>query len=568
VAEATPTRPNRVGCAPGGDRAHALVRESDAALCLRGGGDPSKDAEPPDSDADAIDIDTDDDTVDGDTVDDTEDPSDDTDPPDDDTDPPDDTDTCAPTGFADTPTPWELPPAYDDAFLDPYGGTDGFGNCQVGRPSFAFVRLDDDPWRDLVVTQEPCTVDDQLNRALGYTHWDVYLGGPGGVAQTPVTWPLPQDYAAATYAAATYDPFSNMDELGNCALGPPTYTVMDMTGDRMPDLVVHDEPCLSGPLGRARWDVYVNTGTGFASTPTPWPLPQFWNDATFDPFRLTWNYAECGSGPGHFIQDVTGDRRPDLIILDEPCRTGDLGRTHWDVFVNTGSGFAATATRFDLPTYAGPAIAADPFGLIAQAGDCQANAPTYALVELTGDLVPELVITQEPCGVGPVGRDHWDVYVGSPTGFASIPEQWLLPTTYGAGQLDPFPTVSGEGDCGNDRPRYRLANFVGTRGADLVVTQEPCGQGPLGRQHWDVYEAGADRFRAAIQWSLPDDYDAALLDPMSDTLRTAECAQGWPTFAATRWDDDRVPDLLLMDEPCGDGPLGRERWDVYEAVCP
>ncbi len=58
-----------------------------------------------------------------------------------------------------------------------------------------------------------------------------------------------------------------------------------MNGDAKPDLVVTSVcNATASPIGDQRWDVYLNTGQGFASTPTPWALPSAQYPSSFGAF--------------------------------------------------------------------------------------------------------------------------------------------------------------------------------------------------------------------------------------------------------------------------------------------
>ncbi|HMV69475.1 MAG TPA: hypothetical protein PKA64_21715, partial [Myxococcota bacterium] len=248
---------------------------------------------------------------------------------------------CAPTGFAADPVIWALPSAWGDALFDPYDAGAMIGNCQAGRPSWLLERMTPDYLPDLVVTQEACA-----EGPVGRTRWDVYEALPeGAFSEAPIVWTLPP-----VYQDARYDPFAGPNTIGDCVQGPPTLGLLDMNGDFYADLVVFDEPCLSGPLGAERWDVYLNDGSGFEERPVAWELPRGFGGTLFDPFPLAWNVPSCANeAPGYRLLDMDGDFLPDLVVTQEPCLDGPLGRARWDVYRNTGAGFAATPTPWRLP---------------------------------------------------------------------------------------------------------------------------------------------------------------------------------------------------------------------------
>ncbi len=484
----------------------------------------------------------------------------------DDTAPPQDTDLdtdapvvdppCVPIGFSNTATEWTLPGDWSDAFLDPHSATTQTGNCIARRPTYVTLDMNADAIRDLVVTQEECA-----EGPVGRASWSVYLGGTTGFGAA-TTWPLPDDYDQATY-----DPFAATDVAADCQRGIPASTLIDMTGDRRPDLVVLQEPCRQvGELGATHWDVYVNTGTGFASTPTAWSLPSGYNLGIADPFEYNYNFAHCGQGnPSYRLRDMNADLLVDLVVTDEPCPLQPVGRTHWLVYSNTGGGFGPPAD-WDLPQD-WSAATFEPFNDLSAEHDPTNGTPGFTLLDLTGDLMPELVILQEPQGFGPVGRSVLSMYVSSGTGFDLTPRTFDLPLDYDDAGTDPFADAVSDGICQFGQPRYSFRNLRGTPAVDLVVTQEPCGHGDLGRTHWDVYEAGPTGFLPALTWPVPDAFDDALFEPFSAFSRVAECDSGWPTYDTFDLRERARSELVVQNEPGCDGPLGRERWEVYSSIC-
>src|ERR1700689_3948784 len=138
---------------------------------------------------------------------------------------------------------------------------------------------------------------------------------------------------------------------------------------------------------------------------------------------------------------------------------GDAGGNgdHPDAHSCTTTAFSPAPASFALPT----GYSAGSFADLSGGNDCQAGAdqPRFALVDLTGDGKPDIVVSQT-CGDATVGVTHWLVYANSGSGFATSPTNFALPTGYSAGSFD---DLSGGNDCqaGADQPRFALVDLTG-----------------------------------------------------------------------------------------------------------
>ncbi|PZR06327.1 MAG: hypothetical protein DI539_24535, partial [Flavobacterium psychrophilum] len=166
------------------------------------------------------------------------------------------------------------------------------------------------------------------------------------------------------------------------------HVVVDMNGDGKPDLVHTENPATNGTAdtflnGQQKyWKVYLNTGTGFSATATQWNLP-----AVLDGYehRFTDTY--------HVVVDMNGDGKPDLVHTENPATNGTQDtflngqQKYWKVYLNTGSGFSATATQWNLP-----AVLDDYEHRFADTD--------HVVVDMNGDLKPDLVHTENPATNG------------------------------------------------------------------------------------------------------------------------------------------------------------------------
>jgi hypothetical protein len=300
--------------------------------------------------------------------------------------------------------------------------------------------VDADRLPDLVVTKDRCDPD------VGTKRWDVYLGGPGGFAKTPTSFPLP--------AARCNDPFDAL-----AGSGSVVWTLLDADGDRKPDLVVTKDSC-DPDVGTKRWDVYASTGKGFAKAPSALALPA---TRCSDPFD-----AASGFGAVSWsLMDVNADKRPDLVVTKDTC-DADVGAKRWDVYAASAAGFAKTPSAFALPA----TRCSDPFDALAGGGNVR-----WALLDVSCDGRSDLVVTGDTCDDG-VGTKRWDVYVASDSGFAKAPAALGLPAGRCRERFD--------GLAKNASVSYALLDVGGDGRGDLVVSSDACDEA-VGVSHWDVY---------------------------------------------------------------------------------
>jgi hypothetical protein len=306
-----------------------------------------------------------------------------------------------------------------------------------------------------------------------------------------------------------------------------------MNGDRMPDLVVTDECGSTSTVGMGHWLVYLNTGSGFASTGLTWTLPA----GTY-----TSGLAHVDNCNNYGTVDMNGDQKPDLVVTDECGSTSTVGASHWLVHLNTGSGFASPGVMWTLP--------AGGFSRLAYGEGCS----RYGTVDMNGDQKPDLVATMV-CGSGSgVGTSFWQVYLNTGSAFATSPLMWTLPP----GGFD-YGLAYG-GTCGTRH--YGTVDMNGDQRPDLVVTSEcGTGNGSVGVIYWHMYQNTGSAFSTSpVMWTLPAggfEYGLAY---------GSTC--GTRRYGTADINGDQRPDLVVTSDCVSGTSVGRDRWLVHLNTCP
>jgi hypothetical protein len=228
-------------------------------------------------------------------------------------------------------------------------------------------------------------------------------GGDDGVSACPgvgfgagETWALPDELPSATYDAGGS---------GDCGGSSSWYySTFDLTGDGLPDLVMTHTECGDAQIGEAYWKVFPGGADGFGSG-EEWALPDRLPSATFNASGT----ADCGESSSwyHSTFDLTGDGIPDFVMTQNECGDGEIGSSYWKVFPGGSSGFGA-AERWALP--AGLPSATYDVGGSATCGGM--DFWYYSTFDLTGDHLPDLVMTQNECGDDAIGTSYWRVFPG------------------------------------------------------------------------------------------------------------------------------------------------------------
>jgi hypothetical protein len=445
------------------------------------------------------------------------------------------------TGFDAQSSTWPLPTGSAASF--PQTNLNQTLGCSTSTQfSWSTFDIDGDALPDLVVTQK-C-----FDATLGVTHWDVYKNTGGGFAASPAAWSLPSG------AAASF-PFKDNAVSNGCSSSAQfSWSTFDIDGDALPDLVV-TQKCFDSALGATRWDVYKNTGSGFASTPASWSLPP--GSAASFPIKDNAQNNGCSSSAQFSWStfDIDADGLPDLVVTQK-CFDAAIGKTQWNVYENSGAGFAANPTAWSLP--AGSA-ASFPIKDNAVSSGCSSSAQFFwSTFDIDADGLPDLVVTQK-CFDAAIGKTQWNVYKNGGSGFATAPSAWSLPS----GSASSFPVKDLAQTLGcSSSAQFSWATFDidGDAHPDLVVTQQ-CFDATLGKTHWNVYAGGNSGFAATPScFALPSGYGAF---PFTD-LATSGCSSSTQySWSTLDMNNDQKPDLLVTLQ-CFDPTLGVTHWNWHE----
>ncbi|NJK31144.1 MAG: trypsin-like serine protease [Deltaproteobacteria bacterium] len=362
-------------------------------------------------------------------------------------------------------------------------------------------------------------------------------------------WPLPQEFIGA-------DVYEDLTDYWGCdGGGEYRYQLLDLTGDGAVDFLVTDA-CDVGGVGLTSWDVFENTGTGFAAQPITWSLPQYLaGNAEF--YEKTADYWSCDGGQFRFqLLDMTGDGAVDFLVTDA-CDEFGVGATNWLVHENTGSGFAAQPIEWPLPqVFQGQN---EIYEQITDYWSCNGGQYRYQLLDMTGDGAIDFLVT-DACDEFGVGATNWLVHENTGSGFAAQPVEWPLPQVF-QGQNEIYEQTTDYWSCNGGQYRYQLLDMTGDGAVDFLIT-DACDEFGVGATNWLVHENTGTAFAAQpIEWPLPTPLGNAEIYEQTADYWT--CNGEYYKFQTLDLTGDHAPDLVVTDN-CDAAGAGTDRWDVFK----
>ncbi len=357
-------------------------------------------------------------------------------------------------GFGDE-IAWALPDGYAaGAFV---GASRDDAACDDGDlPAWRLADLDGDGRDDLVIT-ESCA-DDTLADGAWLVFANTGLGFGAGVRRE-----LGGGYSREAFVAPR--------STAVCAAGAnrPAWGLVDIDGDGPLDLVI-TQSCTVGEVGGTYWQVLDNDGSAFGAGTTWFVPPEVGATSLESPTN------GCPAQMVHFLLDVEGDGRPDLVV-PRPCEEEG---SDWRVYTNKGTSYSLVDERRAAPLYLNFFVTARE----RMAPDCDVGAPAWVLDEVTGDGRVDLTMTAN-CLDATVGETRWDRWAATADGWTehapiALPDGYSPGTFLGSAGSDP--------GCGGtaSRPAWLRVDLDGNGVPELVVT-EACDDPAVGAERWRVH---------------------------------------------------------------------------------
>jgi hypothetical protein len=457
-------------------------------------------------------------------------------------------------GYSGSATEWNLPDLGDGYSMGALSDTEC---ADVDDDLYDLVDMDGDGRKDIVHTYG-CDTAELTTR--GDTTWEVYLNNGSDFEEIPTTFSVPElgaDFGMATLENDSCD--STDDDL---------YFHIDLTGDGIADLV-HTYGCddtAVTTLGATTWDVYAGTGSGYATTPDSWALPDL--GAGFSAISLGDSSCFDDSDALFDLVDMTGDGILDLLHTYECDSTAQttLGDTRWHLYEGTGSGFSSSYLVVSVPK-----LGSDFSMPYTSDTSCWSTSDTlYEVWDLTGDGLPDLIHTYDcdNAATAPLGDTQWNVYIGTGSGFSGTPLVWELPVLDTG--INFSMTMTWDDSCANeDDAKYYTQDLTGDGIPDLINTYDCEDIGPLGDTTWDVYLGTGVGFEASpTSFPLPDSpfmqYSHQIL--YDDICHTEHDS----LYELVDLDGDQSPEWVRLYgcDATAIETLGDTTWEAFEATCP
>jgi glutamine amidotransferase-like uncharacterized protein len=367
-------------------------------------------------------------------------------------------------GFTSPSLQWNIPISTDS------------NDFQIAELRHAVIDMNGDKLPDFVDTENQSTegIDDVfLNGSQKY--WKVYLNTGAAFSPTAIQWNIPISTDSNDFQIAEIK-----------------HNVIDMNGDGLPDFVDTENQATEGTNdvflngSQKYWKVYLNTGSGFSPNAIQWNIPI---SSDSNDFQL----AEIR----HTVIDMDGDDKPDFVDTENQSTEGiddvflNGSQKYWKVYFNTGSGFSATATQWNVP------ISTD-------SKDFQIAEIRHAVVDMNGDKKPDLVDTENQSSEGfddvflNGSQKYWKVYFNTGSGFSAAATQWNIPIS------------TDSNDFQIAEIRHAVVDMNGDRKPDFVDTENQSSEGfddvflNGSQKYWKVYfNTGSGFSAAATQWNIP-----------------------------------------------------------------
>jgi hypothetical protein len=486
-------------------------------------------------------------------------------------------------------------------------------NNTNNNQTWSTMDIDGDGKADLIVTaQNDASGYDKNFSTTNNPYWKVYLNNGSGFSATATNWPVPVGGLYNTSGNWGFNAvYGNAST--NSIVNNQSWATMDLNGDNKPDLIVTAQNDASGydkvfsPANNPYWKVYLNTGTGFSTTATNWPVPA--GGLYTNAGNWGFNNISGSASVNSIIQnqtwstmDMNGDNKPDLIVAAENDASGyekvfsPANNPYWIVYLNTGTGFSATPTTWRVPT-GGYYSGAGNWGFNATFGNASSsstlNNQSWSTMDIDGDKKPDLIITAQNDASGyekvfsPTNNPYWKVYLNNGTSFSTSATNWMIPVGgyYSSAGNWGYNNTSSDASSSStlNNQTWSTMDIDGDGMADLVVSAQNDASGyekvfsPTINPYWKAYLNTGTRFSATVtNWAVPVGglynstgnwgYNATFGLASSNSTNNN---QSWST---TDLDGDKKPDLIVTAQNDASGyekvfsPTNNPYWKVYKSA--
>ncbi len=195
-----------------------------------------------------------------------------------------------------------------------------------------------------------------------------------GFPTAAINWPVPAGGNITSSGLNNGFFLSSYTSANLGSIGTQNWVLTDINGDGKSDIVVTSEYMSNGditvysPSSNPYWKVYFNTGSGFSTAATNWPVPAGGNITSSglnNGFFLS-SYASANFGSigtqNWVLTDINGDGKSDIVVTSEYMSNGDItvyspsSNPYWKVYLNnTTSGISGLETDFiEVTVYPNP----------------------------------------------------------------------------------------------------------------------------------------------------------------------------------------------------------------------
>ncbi len=443
-------------------------------------------------------------------------------------------------GFGSTAINWALPNGGKiNSASTQFGFNNQFGSAitteGAGSQTWGSIDMNGDGLIDLVVTAQLQGGNVTSFSPNTNQYWNVYLNNGSNYSSSPQQWNLPNGGKINANINLGFNALTGVATTAE-STGSQSWSLADIDGDNKPDLIITAQ--LQGgnvtsfsPNSNQYWKVYLNTGTGFSTSPVNWNLPN--GGKTTNSGTLGFNSisgvalnTESTGSQSWSLLDINGDGKLELIVTAQ-LQGGNVtsfspsSNQYWKVYSNTTTGFNLTESNWSLPN-GGKLLTSANLGYNNLNGTALitdvTGSQTWFLQDVNNDKSPDLFIAAQLQGgnvtsFSPTSGQYWKIYLNTGNSFALSNSNFVLPN---GGKI----TTSGNLGFNSQAGFALISESVGSQTwfftdlngdgfSELIVTAQLQGGNltsfsPTNNQYWNVYPGTSSGVSLSpVQWSLP-----------------------------------------------------------------